>query len=125
MTVRNLSSKSHDVALVYAEVLNFVPLHCQSLLRAVSHVQHDHTHSNQQGYDFLVNAVFPEIVRTIEEQLSVIFAPGNPDMFYKVNYVEYELLCISTTLQNRIIKRLVISLVSLKNFAQHEEVSYI
>lgn len=83
LTVRNLSAKSHDIALVYAEVLNFIPGHCQPLLQAVSHIQH-HAHSNQQGYDFLVNSVFPEIICGIEARLSVIFAPGNPDLFYKV-----------------------------------------
>ena len=84
LTVRNLSSKSHDIAFVYDEVLNFVPAYCQSLLRAVGHVQHEHAHSNQRVYDFLVNAVFPEIVHGIETRLSVIFAPGNPEIFYKV-----------------------------------------
>ena len=69
------------MALVYAEVLNFIPAHCRSLLQAVGH---DHSHSNQRGYDFLVNAVFPEIVRGIETRLSIIFAPGNPEIFYKV-----------------------------------------
>lgn len=82
--MRNLSSKSHDVALIYAEVLNFIPAHCQPLLYAVGHIHHNSAHSNQQGYDFLVNAVFPEIVHGIETQLSIIFAPGNPDIFYKV-----------------------------------------
>jgi len=82
--VRNLSSKSHDVALVYAEVLNFIPAHYQPLLYAVGHMHHNPAQSNQQGYDFLVNAVFPEIVRGIEMHLSIIFAPGNPDIFYKV-----------------------------------------
>ena len=72
------------MSLVYSEVLNFIPAHCQPLLVAVGHIQHDHAHSNQKGYDFLVNAVFPEIVHGIETRLSIIFAPGNPDVFYKV-----------------------------------------
>lgn len=79
-----MAAKAHDLALVYSEVLNFVPARCQPLLQAVSHVQQDHAHSNQRGYDFLVNAVFPEIVRGIEARLSIIFAPGNPNVFYKV-----------------------------------------
>ena len=77
-------SKQNDVSLVYSEVLNFIPAHCQPLLVAVGHIQQDHAHSNQKGYDFLANAVFPEIVRGIEARLSLIFAPGNPDVFYKV-----------------------------------------
>lgn len=37
------------------------------------------------GYDFLVNSVWPEIIRGIEERLPSIFSPGNPDVFYEVN----------------------------------------
>jgi len=83
LTTRNFNSKSQDLSLLYAEVLNFIPAHCQLLLQAVSHTS-GHTHPNQQGFDFLVNAVFPEIVHGIETRLSIIFAPGNPDVFYKV-----------------------------------------
>lgn len=36
------------------------------------------------GYDFLVNSVWPEITRAIEERLSYLFNPGNPDIFYEV-----------------------------------------
>ena len=37
-----------------------------------------------RGFDFIVNAVWPEVVKLIEERLSSIFAPGNPDAFHKV-----------------------------------------
>ena len=38
-----------------------------------------------QGYDFLVNAVWPEIVANIEARTPSIFAPGNPNLFHEVN----------------------------------------
>ena len=38
-----------------------------------------------RGYDFVVNAVFPEIVTCLEIRTSSIFAPGNPDTFHKVS----------------------------------------
>ena len=38
-----------------------------------------------RGYDFLVNAVWPEIVANIEARTHSIFAPGNPDVFHKVS----------------------------------------
>lgn len=38
-----------------------------------------------RGYDFLVNAVWPEIVSNIEARTHSIFAPGNPDVFHKVS----------------------------------------
>lgn len=37
-----------------------------------------------RGFDFIVNAVWPEVVKLIETRLSSIFAPGNPDAFHKV-----------------------------------------
>lgn len=36
------------------------------------------------GYDFLVNSVWPEMIRAVEERLSYLFNPGNPDVFYAV-----------------------------------------
>nr|XP_020725479.1 conserved oligomeric Golgi complex subunit 2 isoform X2 [Odocoileus virginianus texanus] len=35
------------------------------------------------GYDFLVNSVWPEIVRGLEEKLPSLFNPGNPDAFHQ------------------------------------------
>jgi len=37
------------------------------------------------GYDFLVNSVWPEIIRGVEERIPSLFNPGNPDAFYEVN----------------------------------------
>ena len=38
-----------------------------------------------RGYDFLVNAVWPEVVQNIEARIPSIFAPGNPDIFHQVS----------------------------------------
>lgn len=38
------------------------------------------------GYDFLVNSVWPEIVRGLEENLPSLFNPGDPDAFHKVPF---------------------------------------
>lgn len=35
------------------------------------------------GYDFLVNSVWPEIVRGLEEKLPSLFNPGDPDAFHQ------------------------------------------
>ena len=37
-----------------------------------------------KGYDFMVNSVWPEVVELLETQATSVFAPGNPDRFYKV-----------------------------------------
>ena len=32
----------------------------------------------------MVNSVWPEVVELLETQANSVFAPGNPDRFYKV-----------------------------------------
>ena len=39
------------------------------------------------GYDFLVNSVWPEIIKGIEERIPSLFNAGNPDTFYEVHTV--------------------------------------
>nr|CAI9694813.1 unnamed protein product [Rangifer tarandus platyrhynchus] len=38
------------------------------------------------SYDFLVNSLWPEIVRGLEEKLPSLFNPGDPDAFHQVIY---------------------------------------
>jgi len=44
-----------------------------------------YSHSVVSGYDFVVNAVWPEVVVNIEGKTPSIFAPGNPDVFHEVS----------------------------------------
>ena len=37
-----------------------------------------------RGYDFLVNAVWPEIASSLETRTHSIFLSGNPDVFHEV-----------------------------------------
>ena len=67
---------------VLSEVLKFIPKHCLFLLEVCNGL--DRGGSNG-GFDFLVNGVWPEVISLIEAKAGVIFAPGNPDNFYKVN----------------------------------------
>ena len=36
------------------------------------------------GYDFIVNAVWPEIVSSLEFRIPSLFAPGDPELFHEV-----------------------------------------
>ena len=38
------------------------------------------------SYNFLVNSVWPEIVRGLEEKLPLLFNPGDPDAFHQVPF---------------------------------------
>lgn len=40
------------------------------------------------GYDFLVNSVWPEIIRGVEERVPSLFSAGNPDVFYEASKVK-------------------------------------
>ena len=48
-----------------------------------------------RGYDFLVNAVWPELVANVEARTPSIFAPGNPNVFHQVFFCA---ISIQTTL---------------------------
>ena len=38
-----------------------------------------------RGYEFIVNAVWPEVVANIEARIPSIFAPGNPNVFHEAS----------------------------------------
>ncbi|XP_037088627.1 conserved oligomeric Golgi complex subunit 2-like [Pollicipes pollicipes] len=61
-------------------VLRFVPEHAQ-LLVAVTRREHG-AHTGPR-YDFLVNAVWPCIIQRLDDELPVIYAPGNPNTLFE------------------------------------------
>ncbi|XP_051507861.1 conserved oligomeric Golgi complex subunit 2-like [Myxocyprinus asiaticus] len=77
--------KSHPngLKMMYAKLLEFVPHHCR-LLREVTGVAISSNKADiVPGYDFLVNSVWPEIIRGVEERIPSLFNPGNPEDFYE------------------------------------------
>ena len=76
---------------VYNKVLEFVPRHCTAMMNITSgrFVANDMEMFDEQragirGFDFLVNAVWPEVTSLVETRFTSIFAPGNPDSFHQV-----------------------------------------
>lgn len=76
--------KSHPQGLngLYISILEFIPKHC-SVLKEVTLGSRSSGGEIVRGYDFLVNAVWPEIISNIEARVPSIFAPGNPDVFHE------------------------------------------
>ncbi|KAK7104007.1 hypothetical protein V1264_018785 [Littorina saxatilis] len=76
-----IRSSSQGLEGMFNKVLDFMPTHC--------HVLRDITCPGAssgemvRGYDFLVNAVWPEIVTNLEARTPSIFAPGNPEVFHQ------------------------------------------
>ncbi|XP_072827071.1 conserved oligomeric Golgi complex subunit 2 isoform X2 [Vicugna pacos] len=69
--------------LMYSKLLEFVPHHCRLLREVTGGAISSEKGNTVPGYDFLVNSVWPEIVRGLEEKLPSLFNPGNPDAFHQ------------------------------------------
>ena len=82
---------------IYSEILNFFPKQC-SLLLELTHSRAHGQAPKVSGFNFLVNAVWPEVVAVIDEKISVIFAPGNPDTFHKVRLKPLRLIFVKSML---------------------------
>ncbi|XP_026949911.1 conserved oligomeric Golgi complex subunit 2 isoform X2 [Sagmatias obliquidens] len=72
-----------DLQLMYRKLLEFVPHHCRLLREVTGGATSSEKGNTVPGYDFLVNSVWPEIVRGLEEKLPSLFNAGNPDAFHQ------------------------------------------
>nr|XP_030695473.1 conserved oligomeric Golgi complex subunit 2 isoform X8 [Globicephala melas] len=73
-----------DLQLMYRKLLAFVPHHCRLLREVTGGATSSEKGNTVPGYDFLVNSVWPEIVRGLEEKLPSLFNAGNPDAFHQL-----------------------------------------
>uniref|UniRef100_A0A669BX05 Conserved oligomeric Golgi complex subunit 2 n=1 Tax=Oreochromis niloticus TaxID=8128 RepID=A0A669BX05_ORENI len=79
-----VKSSPSGLQMMYSRLLEFVPHHCRLLREVTGGAISSDRADIVPGYDFLVNSVWPEMVKGIEERLAYIFNPGNPDIFYEV-----------------------------------------
>ena len=84
-------SNSKGLEGLYKNVLDFIPEYCSKLIDVTSGKigildsqgpTGDYT-EGIKGYNFIVNSVWPEIVSAIQNNLTSIFAPGDPDAFIR------------------------------------------
>ena len=85
------ADSSQGLCDVYNKILEFAPRHCTQMINITSgrFVASDlemfgEHRAGIRGFDFVVNAVWPEAISLIEAGLGSIFAPGNPDSFHQV-----------------------------------------
>ncbi|XP_067278091.1 conserved oligomeric Golgi complex subunit 2 [Pseudorasbora parva] len=78
-----VKSNPNGLKMIYAKLLEFVPYHCRLLREVTGGAISSDKADIVPGYDFLVNSVWPEIIRGVEERISSLFNPGNPDAFYE------------------------------------------
>ncbi|XP_075388067.1 conserved oligomeric Golgi complex subunit 2 [Tenrec ecaudatus] len=78
-----VQSHPNGLQIMYYKLLDFIPHHC-CLLREVTEGAISSENGNTvPGYDFLVNSVWPEIVKGLEEKLPSLFNPGDPGAFHE------------------------------------------
>lgn len=97
----------HDLSTICADLLKFVAEECQMIITLTSaemmvvgaagtgvmsrdsFAMNDGVDGGGQqtvkGFDFLVNSVWVEIAQAFEENLPLVFSPGNPDSFLAVS----------------------------------------
>ncbi|XP_040098728.1 conserved oligomeric Golgi complex subunit 2 isoform X2 [Oryx dammah] len=80
---QTVDSHLSDLQLMYDKLLEFVPHHCRLLREVTGGAISSEKGNTVPGYDFLVNSVWPEIVRGLEEKLPSLFNPGDPDAFHQ------------------------------------------
>uniref|UniRef100_A0A8C8VK45 Conserved oligomeric Golgi complex subunit 2 n=1 Tax=Pelusios castaneus TaxID=367368 RepID=A0A8C8VK45_9SAUR len=78
-----VQSHPNGLQAMYNKLLEFVPHHCRLLREVTGGTMSSEKANTVPGYDFLVNSVWPEIVRGLEEKLPSLFNPGNPDVFHE------------------------------------------
>ncbi|XP_043932010.1 conserved oligomeric Golgi complex subunit 2 [Protopterus annectens] len=78
-----VQSHPNGLQLMYTKLLEFVPQHCRLLREVTGGSISSDKADIVPGYDFLVNSVWPEMVRGLEERLPSLFSPGNPDVFHE------------------------------------------
>lgn len=88
VTTKNLFTHPQGLPGIFADILDFIPKHCSLLMELTSRggpSEGEEQAHVLKGFDFLVNAVWPDVVTLIEQKASVIFAPGDPNAFHKVS----------------------------------------
>ncbi|XP_047458537.1 conserved oligomeric Golgi complex subunit 2 [Mugil cephalus] len=81
--VEEVKSSPGGLQLMYTRLLEFVPHHCRLLREVTGGAISSDKADTVPGYDFLVNSVWPEMIKAIEERLPYLFNPGNPDIFFE------------------------------------------
>ncbi|XP_033125894.1 conserved oligomeric Golgi complex subunit 2-like [Anneissia japonica] len=75
---------------LFSKVMEFIPKSCGLIREVTSPLFSSGSEKVVGGYNFMVNAVWPEIVSSLENRVASIFAPGNPDAFHQKYLISME-----------------------------------
>ncbi|XP_040285369.1 conserved oligomeric Golgi complex subunit 2 isoform X2 [Bufo bufo] len=87
-----VQSHPNGLQVMYNKLLEFVPHNCRLLREVTGGAISSEKADMVPGYDFLVNSVWPEIARGLEDRLPSLFNPGNPDIFHQKYCISMDFL---------------------------------
>ena len=82
ITEQSLSDDPKGLVGLYQRALKVVPDKLPVLLSLTCKARDKQKQRHHKDYDFLVTAVWPEIVEQIDENIGFIFSAGNPEKFF-------------------------------------------
>jgi len=82
LTESNLENNAQGLKGVLKEAIRTIPKYLSELVR-ITMDERNMEEKSVKGFDFLVNAFWPEITDNIDRNLCFIFSPGNPGEFFK------------------------------------------
>lgn len=99
----------HGIETMCIDILKFIKQSCSIVLNLSAGELYDADQQEQHSinsFDFLVNSIWVEIEKAFEENLPLLFSPGNPEIFIKRYRVmmgfldEFEKCCVPSSFYN-------------------------
>ncbi len=82
------SFNSKGLEQICNSIIHFIKCNCELLLQLTSEDAFTANDTGKKvrikGFNFMVNAIWPEIDMAFESRLPFIFSPGNPSLFFEV-----------------------------------------
>lgn len=113
ITEEFISNNPRGLQAVYENILNFIPKYCKSVREAVIGPKEENTQI--PGFEFVVNAVWPEVINRILEDLTSIFNAGNPERFFEVSSSNFAIFFVKNFFFIRNILLVWISFLTLRS----------
>ncbi|CAF4833392.1 unnamed protein product, partial [Rotaria sp. Silwood1] len=78
-TVHNALVQSINISLAFDKTLDFIRTECKAMLYVVERINRE----CGSQFDFVVNSIFPELTRHLEQSSDMLFFVGDPDIFHE------------------------------------------
>lgn len=77
--IRHALIESTDISPAFEKTLDFIRTECKAMLYVVERINRE----CGSHFDFVINAIFPELTRCFEQSSALVFYAGDPDVFHE------------------------------------------